>query len=120
MEIEEVSSLDDLFDFVREHTLDENAVASFMRLLHLSLMPFRGRYMRIFTTRGMLDIPQAFRAPGVPAQLEGVEVIFNVGEFENPGFRFGLDAKGVIQYCIGRNPREPLDRFGAPPGSTIH
>lgn len=121
MEIEDVVDLNDLLDYVNEHMVDDAMAAQFTRVLQMTLMKFNGRYLReLYSTRGLMEVPEEYRQPGDPAQWESREIILHISEFENPGFRFALDSKGFIQYCVVRDPAEPIDRLGAPPGATLH
>lgn len=121
MEIEEVVSINDLLDYVNEHMLDEAMVAKFTHVLQMTLMRFNGRYLKdLYSTRGTMEVPENYREEGDPAVWDTREIILHISEFENPGFRFALDSKGFIRYCVTRDPAEPIDRLGAPPGATLH
>lgn len=121
MEIEEVVNLDDLLDYVNEHMEDDATIARFTQVLQMTLMRFNGRYFkRVYSTRGLMTVPEQYRQAGEPEQWDSCELILHISEFENPGFQFALDSKGIIQYCVVRDPAEPIDRLGAPPGTTLH
>lgn len=120
MELEEIQDVPDLLNFVRERVPSEEVVYNFAQAVAQVLQPFLSRGMRVFTSRGDMEIPEHARGPHTPAMLEAMEVIFHVSDFENPGFRFGVDANGEIVVITARDWNEPIDEAGPPPGTTIH
>ncbi len=121
MEIEDVHDVESLFDFVVERTNDDGVVARFTQVLNATMIQYHGKFVkRVLTSRGALEVPEAFQQPGDPDLWDSCEAIIHISETENPGFQFALDKRGMIQYCVVRNPGEPIDRLGAPPGTMIH
>lgn len=120
MEPQDVGDIDDLFEFVRENTPGEDDVARFGVALNQVMMPYQGCYMVLKYAEGEMTLPPYARRPGEPDTVKAAEFIFHISEFENPGFRFGLDKHGQILCCVARDPDAPLDSCGAPKGATIH
>jgi hypothetical protein len=120
IQIEEITDVQQLYEFVRERTPSEQDVARFAAVVQETLMQYMGRSMVIHSTSGEMEIPDYARKPGGPAKFKTYELIFHINEFANPGFRFAVDEHEQIQYIVTRDPDAPLDAAGPPTGTTIH
>jgi hypothetical protein len=109
---EDVEDIEDLFEFVRDNTPGPADVARFGFALNQVMAPYQGRRMLLKYATGEMTLPPYAVREGEPTVVPAAEFIFHINEFENPGFRFGLDKHGLILCCVARDPDAPLDHCG--------